>query len=250
MTTLRILILSCVTLAAPACEREAPAPSSVTAEQTKRTDAEPPRTSETFRFGHVSLDDGPRKLEHVFRIANTRTSPVRIVKVHKTCGCVDTAVDKMELSAGEGVTLTLAMTLEESGSRTQGASLIFSDGSMNDYNLSAIGVRGLELVGIVDSPDVGPGNLTLPVRLYLIDSTGNGTNSLPIVLSPSGVGVSFDQWHTLESHEDLRFRSNRQVGNALLDFSHYEGSWPVPVTITTSCGATCGATCVVTAYRR
>lgn len=195
-----------------------------------------------FDFGRISVDTGEQSLTHVFTLTNETNAVLEVRDIRKTCGCVGAELAKDRLDPGESTSLALTLEVSSTGQTTHGATVLFSNGTTERFSLTAYGTLGLELVPILQTGYVGAESREVPLRLYLVDSDGQGENGAPAVLAPNGVSLHFQGWITLERQTQKKLRPTRQVGNAILSFASYEGEFPVQVRLRSAVGAECTVT--------
>lgn len=188
--------------------------------------------------GNVSIDAGPQRVEHTFKIRN-KTGNRTSLNVATSCACLQAVAGAQELDPDESTTLNLVMEVKSPGARTATATVRFSDQTMRAYTLKAWGDLGLELILIQPTPYIDAKARRLPVRLLLIDSHGDGETEPPQLVGPAGVRMDFTGWNTLELHSRLPVRPTRQIGNGVLNFTEYAGEYPVKLELRTRRGARC-----------
>ena len=211
------------TLMAAACSREA--------------NQEQPPAPRIHDFGEVSIDSGTQRLPHEFTFTNSSEEPVEILDVKKTCGCVGAVLERTTLQPGESTRLQLVLEVSTTGRVMQGAALVLSNHEVQRYSMTAYGTISRELRAFAMAPHIDPVQREIGVRAYLIDKTGAGETAPLTALQPDGVGIEFDEWITLEPGSQTYGRPKRQLANLVLDFSRYEGEFPVAVALGTESGS-------------
>lgn len=207
-----------------------------------RESAQDPIPATRFDFGRVSLDAGPQALSHIFTLTNTTSTVLEVLDIKKSCGCVNAKLAKTKLEPGESASLELTLDISMGGQTTHGATLLFSDGTAKRFTLTAYGTRGLKLVPILRTSHVDPRSRRIPLRLYLVDSNGNGESEAPSVIEPDGVSLEFEGWIVLERQTQKKLRPTRQVANTHLNFANYQAEFPVEIRIRSAIGTECTVT--------
>jgi len=189
-------------------------------------------------FGTIDVTRHRVSLSHAFTITNNSHGNLEITGIKTTCGCLLAGVDKFDLAPQESTELRLGMDLLSAGDMTHSATVVFSDGTTQRFVLTAVGVIPYSLTVILSSACVHANSLQLPLRLYSVSESASEETEPPLVTSPSGIRIQAGEWITLERHSDSGVRPTRQVLNASLDFTAYDGDYPIEVEISTARGTT------------
>lgn len=198
------------------------------------SDEESGSQSVVHDLGRVKLIDGALRQEHRFQIINHTDDVLEIVNVKPTCGCIDCSVDRHRIPSGESASLDIAIDIFSPGQVTHGAHVVFSDGRVRQYLLTAYGELGVELVPIRDSASITENGIHT-LRLYRVDSDGQLLSSPPVLIEPPGVGLRTGEWNLIEDSAG-GLRPARQIIDIELDFRGYVGSYPARVVLTTGDG--------------
>jgi hypothetical protein len=185
----------------------------------------------TYDFGSVKIETADQQVDHKFSLVNRLDEHVDVTRVKTSCGCVQSKLSTRTLRPGETIDITLTMKLENNGQITHGATVIFSNGGLATLNLSAFGDSGATASAILESPHPDAVLRTLPLRIYMVDTTGSGMQVAPLILEPETVSLEADPWIVIEQSGQKQLRPTRQIANCTLDFSDYCGHWPVDVRI-------------------
>ncbi|MGH2549226.1 MAG: DUF1573 domain-containing protein, partial [Thermomicrobiales bacterium] len=175
-----------------------------------------------FDFGEIAIDAGPQVLSHKFLIENDGNKPFDVLDLKRSCGCVEAKIDKTHLLPGDKAAVEMSIKLSNTGRVAQGCTIILSDDRLIRAELSAYGVIGFDFTVICRGNNLPDANGEIPVRVYIVDTLGNGETTLPRVVSPPGVTLSTSEWITLENHADTPDRATRQVSSGVLDVSQYQ----------------------------
>jgi len=189
----------------------------------------------TYECGRVSLDDGPQRVSHEFRVGNGSRQPVDILAVKRTCGCVESTVSESKIQPGSAATINLTLEIKNPGEISHGAHVVLSNGQTVGLRMTAYGVRGYEIYAL-RTGELREGE-KVRVRFYVIDAGGNGETIAPVVIEPAGVDLDFDGWIDLERHDVTPTRPTRQIGNAILDLAELRGQITEQVKFRTGTGA-------------
>jgi hypothetical protein len=185
-------------------------------------------------MGEVSVDDGPRELEHVFEVVNRSSRSVEIVDVKSSCGCLKSELGSRNLEPAQSTLLRIVIRVAESGRVQQTVNLILDDGTTATFMVTVVGTRQIQLTTVPQRMrvDVVPGRVR--VRLLVVDRSGVGEDEPPRVRMHGQHHASeFDGWLTLEEPDSTLGRPKRQLGSLYITLDEPQVVFPVPIEITT-----------------
>jgi hypothetical protein len=79
-------------------------------------------------------------------------------------------------------------------------------GGLATLNLSAFGDSGATASAILESPHPDAVLRTLPLRIYMVDTTGSGMQVAPLILEPETVSLEADPWIVIEQSGQKQLR--------------------------------------------
>lgn len=179
-------------------------------------------------FGEISIDNGPVRLEHTFRMANATTRAMEIKDIKKSCGCVEAIASSRRIEPGDTLNVTLGLELKQPGRIEQSATIICKDDRLIPMHVLATGTRELEFIPILIERTPVDGKV--PIRFLLVGKGEISDNETIEIISPTGMGLEFDGWRAIERASTSPGRPTRLVGAGRLDLTSFKGQLPVTVT--------------------
>ena len=192
--------------------------------------------SHSVNFGTVSVDQGKRVLKHEFLLTNETTNTKVIDRLKQSCGCVDVAVDHDSIAPGESASLFVSISVSTVGPVQQTAHVIYKDGTVEQFRLSAVGTRQHEVRLIPLQSPYDARTKTVSGDIFVLDNSGKGEIGDPVAETPPGIHMIFKGWKTIEQQSEHRLRPTRQIGSYVLDLSGYQGEFPLEVQIISASG--------------
>ena len=178
-------------------------------------------------FGEVWISNDLPTLSHDFRIDPTLHDRV-VTDIKSTCGCTQADIAQRFIAAGEEATLRTAMTVGDAGPSWQVVTVMFDDGTHEQYRLAAFGKLD-ELFSVIPSNlewtlDRQGGYAATATVLY---RAGAAIETMPLVrFSQEQIHSTFSGWRQLEAFDRENGRPLRIVGRLTL---RYDGESAPPI---------------------
>ncbi len=201
--------------------------------------------------GVTQADPGDREVEHIradagtidllgtdhlarhrFTLTNNAQTSVGVQSVTRTCKCVVTDLqDGIVIPAGQSHAFEVAFEVMNGGWSAQSVFVTLDSGRVIKYELTAFGINGATAkIILLEAPrQARPKNVR--ARLWMVDPTCSVGQDVPSLSSPEGAAAQWSTWTVLDRGDRSLNRARRQSIDFILDLEHFEGHYPVQISI-------------------